>query len=131
MLELEADNYCFACGPDNPFGLHMTFSDEGEDYVCRWTARGQHQGWSAILHGGIVSTLLDEVMTWRLVSLGKNVVTAEITVRLKQPTPLGQELTIRGRVTGSRRRYYETAGEIILPDGTVTATATAKFIETP
>ncbi|MEN6302012.1 MAG: PaaI family thioesterase [Armatimonadia bacterium] len=127
--ELQADTYCFACGKDNPFGLHMEFVDEGDDYVCRWHPQPHHQGWSKILHGGLVSTLLDEVMTWRLVSLGHNVVTAEIAVRLKEPTPLDQELTIRGRVVAQRRRLFEVEGEIVLPDGTVTATANAKFME--
>lgn len=131
MLQLEADTHCFACGKDNPFGLHMTFTEEGVDYVCRWQPQPHHQGWSQILHGGLISTLLDEVMTWRLVSRGHNVVTAEITVRLKHPTPLDQELTVRARVTSERRRFFETEGEIILPDGTVTATATAKFIAAP
>lgn len=128
-MELQSDTYCFACGKDNPIGLAMTFTEEGGDYVCHWTPRPEHQGWSRILHGGIVSTLLDEVMTWRLVSLGKRVVTAEMTVRLKQPTPLDEELTIRARVTASRRRFHEVEAEIALPDGTVTATATGKFIE--
>ena len=131
MLQLDADTYCFACGKDNPFGLHMEFTEEGQDYVCRWTPQAHLQGWSRILHGGIVTTLLDETMTWRLISLGKHVVTAEMTVRLKQPTPLDQELTVRARVTVERRRYYEAASEISLPDGTVTATATAKFLEAP
>lgn len=127
--ELQADTYCFACGKDNPFGLHMEFVDEGDDYVCRWHPQPHHQGWVKILHGGLVSTLLDEVMTWRLVSLGHDVVTAEITVRLKEPTPLDQELTVRGRVVAQRRRLFEVEGEIALPDGTVTATANAKFME--
>ncbi|MEN6546450.1 MAG: PaaI family thioesterase [Armatimonadia bacterium] len=127
--ELQADAYCFACGKDNPFGLHMEFVDEGDDYVCRWHPQAHHQGWVKILHGGLVSTLLDEVMTWRLVSLGHNVVTAEIAVRLKQPTPLDQELTIRGRVVAQRRRLFEVEGEIVLPDGTITATANGKFME--
>lgn len=127
--ELQADTYCFACGKDNPFGLHMEFVDEGDDYVCRWHPQPHHQGWVKILHGGLVSTLLDEVMTWRLVSLGHNVVTAEITVRLKAPTPLDQELTVRGRVVAQRRRLFDVEGEIVLPDGTVTATANAKFME--
>lgn len=129
-LQLEADTYCFACGKDNPFGLHMIFHEEGEDYVSRWTPQPHHQGWSKILHGGLVSTLLDETMTWRLVSRGKSVVTAEMTVRLKKPTPLDQELTVRARITSERRRFYETEAELLLPDGTVTATATAKFIAT-
>jgi len=127
--QLEADTFCFACGKDNPCGLHMTFTDEGEDYVCRWRPQAQHQGWSAILHGGLVSTLLDETMTWRLVSRGVNVVTAEMTVRLKAPTPLDQELTIRARLVSQRRRLHEVEGEITLPDGTVSATATGKFME--
>lgn len=129
-LELRADTFCFACGKDNPYGLHMEFTDEGEDYVARWTPQPHHQGWSEILHGGLVSTLLDEVMTWRLVSRGLQVVTAEMTVRLKAPTPLGQELTIRARVTNQRRKLHEVEGEITLPDGTVTATATGKFMQT-
>jgi acyl-coenzyme A thioesterase PaaI-like protein len=128
-LRLEADNFCFACGKDNPFGLHMNFTDEGEDYVCRWQPEAHHQGWSQILHGGLVSTLLDEVMTWRLVSRGINVVTAEMNVRLKAPTPLDQELTIRARVVSQRRRLYEVESEITLPDGTVNAAANAKFME--
>lgn len=128
-VRLVADTFCFACGKDNPFGLHMQFAEEGEDYVCRWTPQPHHQGWHKILHGGLVSTLLDEVMTWRLVSRGINAVTAEMTVRLKAPTPLDQELTIRARVVRQRRRLYELGAEIVLPDGTVTATATAKMME--
>jgi acyl-coenzyme A thioesterase PaaI-like protein len=96
--------------------------------VCRWTPRPEHQGWHQILHGGLVSTVLDEVMTWRLVSRGLYAMTAEMTVRLKAPTPLDQELTIRARVVSQRRRFYEVEGEITLPDGTVTATATAKYM---
>lgn len=126
--ELIADTFCFACGKDNPYGLHMEFTDEGEDYVCRWHPQPHHQGWHKILHGGLVSTVLDEVMTWRLVSRGIHAVTAEMTVRLKAPTPLDQELTIRARLVSQRRRFYETEAEITLPDGTVTATATAKYV---
>jgi acyl-coenzyme A thioesterase PaaI-like protein len=126
--ELVADTFCFACGKDNPCGLHMAFTDEGEDYVSRWTPRPEHQGWHKILHGGLISTLLDEVMTWRLVSRGLYAMTAEMTVRLKAPTPLDQELTIRARVVNQRRRFYEVEGEITLPDGTVTATATGKYM---
>lgn len=128
-MQLEADDYCFACGKENPQGLHMTFSEEGEYYVSRWQPLPHHQGWYKILHGGLVSTLLDEVMTWRLVSQGHEVVTAEITVRLKTPTPLDQELTARARVVSQRRKFYEVESELLLADGTVTATASGKFME--
>lgn len=127
-LQLQTDDYCIACGRDNPHGLHMEFTDEGEYYVSHWTPQPWHQGWHGIMHGGVVTMLLDEVMTWRLVSQGINAVTAEINVRLRQPTPVDQPLTIRARLVSSRRRFYETEGEILLPDGTVTAVATAKFV---
>lgn len=130
-LELTADTYCFACGKDNPNGLYMEFTDEGEYYVSHWRPQPHHQGWHRILHGGLVSTLLDEVMTWRLVSRGIKAVTAEMTVRLKAPTPLDQELTIRARVVSQRRNIYVVEGELLLPDGTVTATAEAKLMEMP
>ena len=127
-MELQTDDYCFACGKDNPIGLGMTFEDEGEDYVARWRPAPHHQGWPGVMHGGLVATLLDEVMTWRLASRGINAFTAEMTLRLKRPTPLDQELTVRGRIVLQRQRFYETEAEIALPDGTVTATARAKFL---
>jgi acyl-coenzyme A thioesterase PaaI-like protein len=128
-MQLEADDYCFACGKANPCGLHMTFYEEGDYYVSRWHPQPHHQGWYNILHGGLVTTLLDEVMTWRLVSLGHQVVTAELTVRLKAPTPLDKELTARARVVSQRRKFFETEAELLLPDGTVVATANGKFME--
>jgi uncharacterized protein (TIGR00369 family) len=128
-MQLEADDYCFACGKENPHGLQMTFHEEGEYYISRWQPQPHHQGWYKILHGGLVSTLLDEVMTWRLVSQGHNVVTAEITVRLKAPTPLEGELTARARVVSQRRKFFEVESELLLADGTVTATASGKFME--
>ena len=128
MMDLQPDTYCFACGKDNPIGLHMEFADEGEYYVSRWRPRPEHQGWSQILHGGLTATLLDEVMTWRLVSRGLKVVTAELSLRLHHPTPLDQELLIRARVVSQRRTLYEVEGEILTPDGTITAYATAKFM---
>ena len=54
-----------------------------------------------------------------------NAVTARLEIRYRHPTPIGQELTISGWITGQRRNMYELAGKIELPDGTVTAEAKA------
>jgi acyl-coenzyme A thioesterase PaaI-like protein len=131
--ELGVDDYCFACGQANPKGLHLTFRFEGEEYVCDFTAAREYQGWTDIVHGGIVSTVMDEVMTRLLWERGIGAMTAELTVRLKHPTPVGRPLTARARLVSQRRRLYETAAELSLEDGTVTATATGKFlqVETP
>ncbi len=126
--ELVADNYCFACGPANPKGLHLTFRFEGDEYVCDFTPAPEYQGWDDIVHGGIVATVLDEVMTRILYETGINAMTAELTVRLKKPVPTGRPATARARVVGARKRLYRTEAELRLADGTVAATATGKFL---
>ena len=127
--ELAADNYCFACGQANPKGLHLTFRFEGDEYVCDFIAAREYQGWTDILHGGIVATVLDEVMTRLLWERGISAMTVELTVRLKRPTPVGRPLTARARLASQRRRLYQTEAEVSLEDGTVTATATGKFLQ--
>ena len=62
---LEEQGYnCFACCPDNPFGLKMEFYEDGDDIVCLWDAHPNFQGWLNTLHGGIQSTLMDEIGGW-------------------------------------------------------------------
>jgi len=126
--ELAVDDYCFACGGANPKGLHLTFRFEGDDYVCDFTPEKEYQGWTDILHGGIVATVLDEVMTRLLWEKKLNAVTAELHVRLRRPVPVGQPATARARLTASRRRVHETEAELILADGTLAATAQGKFM---
>ena len=55
---------CFGCCPDNPSGLRMTFSEEGDYIVSRWQSDGTFQGWINTLHGGIQATLIDETAGW-------------------------------------------------------------------
>jgi uncharacterized protein (TIGR00369 family) len=126
--ELAVDDYCFACGRANPKGLHLAFRFEGDDYVCDFTPAKEYQGWTDIVHGGIVATVLDEVMTRLLWEKGLNAVTAELHIRLKRPVPVGQSATARARLIGSRRRIYETEAELTLADGTLAATAHGKFM---
>jgi uncharacterized protein (TIGR00369 family) len=127
--ELGVDNYCFACGQANPKGLHLTFRFEGEEYVCDFAPEREYQGWTDILHGGIVSTVMDEVMTRLLWEKGISAMTAELTVRLKRPAPVGRPMTARARLVSQRKRLYETEAELTLEDGTLAATATGKFLQ--
>ena len=82
------------------------------------------------MHGGIVSTLLDEIMARYIYAKGMTAVTARLEVRYVKPTPIGVPLLIKGRITKNKGRLYETAGTIELPDGTVTAEGTAKVFVT-
>ncbi|CUH94318.1 hypothetical protein P22_0384 [Propionispora sp. 2/2-37] len=115
------DSWCFACGEKNPIGLKMTFREEKDTYISEFTAGREHQSYNGILHGGIISTLLDETMVRYLYSKGLNAVTARLEVRYRQPTPIGQALTISGCIARKRGNLYEMTGKITLTDGTVTA----------
>ena len=56
------DGYmCFGCAPNNPLGLHMEFFEDGDDIVAFWKPQGTYQGWLRTLHGGIQTTLMDEL----------------------------------------------------------------------
>ena len=117
----DRNQWCFACGAANPIGLKLTFREEGDVYAATFTAGPEHQGYDGIMHGGLVSTLLDEIMARYIYAKGKNGVTAKLEVRYRQPTPIGQPLELRGWITEEKSRMYQLEGQIRLADGTVTA----------
>lgn len=131
-MKLQDNRWCFACGPDNPHGLHLgDFHFQGDKYVCTFTPQRHHQGWADITHGGIVATLLDEIMTKMLAARGTEAVTVELTIRYRHPLPLGQQAVVRGWVTSQRGPLIHAAAELVLPDETVIATAHAKLMTPP
>jgi len=125
------DGWCFACGPHNPHGLHLTdFHFEDGQYICHFTPQRHHQGWVGLTHGGIVATLLDEIMTRMLWEQGVNAMTGELNVRYRQPAATGQSLTVRGWVERKHGKLITAEARVELASGAVAAEAQAKFIQT-
>lgn len=121
MNVTDPNSWCFVCGRDNPIGLHLTFREENDTYITTFTPGPEHQSYNGVLHGGLISTLLDEIMARYLYAKGQTAVTAKLEVRFRSPTPIGQPLIISGRITGQKGKMYEMAGTVALADGTVTA----------
>jgi len=128
---LEPHN-CFACGTLNVHGLQLELH-AGEDRCwVETTLAERFQGWDGIAHGGIICTILDEVMAWALVDHDMWGVTARMNVEFKKPVPLGRPIRAEGRVLEARRRLVEAEGVILDPaDGTVLARSTATFMAAP
>lgn len=77
---------CFGCSPNNPFGLKLVFTEEDEYITATWEPEEHFQGWCNTLHGGIQTTLLDEIASWLVfVKLNTSGVTAEMKVKLRKP----------------------------------------------
>lgn len=117
-MRLDTDDFCFACGQSNPHGLRLTgFRLEGDTYAFDWTPQPHVQGWHQIVHGGIITTVLDEAVTRLLFEQGIPAVTAEITVRFLRPLPVSTPTLVHARKTDQRGRLIRAEASISDPDG--------------
>ncbi|MCI6551202.1 MAG: PaaI family thioesterase [Prevotella sp.] len=96
---------CFGCSPDNPLGLHMEFFESGDEVISFWRPQGHYQGWIGVMHGGILSTLIDETAGWIVMrKLQTAGMTAKLDIRFKHPVMASDnQLTIRGHIVDQKR----------------------------
>lgn len=109
LMQLDSPaNHCFVCGPDNPIGLKVKFRLEKEDEIllCRaeFTPQEVHCGYNSMTHGGIVYSLLDDVMANYHYLQGQVVVTARMSVRYAASLPVGTAVALQARMVESKRR---------------------------
>ena len=123
-------HHCFACGTDNPIGLNMQFY-RLEDTVCSdITLKKDHEGWENMAHGGIVSTLLDEVMSWTVLYFKRTfLVTRKMNIKYIKPVPLHAPLTIRGKILDDTcTPKIEIRGEIVDAEQKLLVRSTGEFV---
>lgn len=123
------DGYCFACGPDNPAGMHVWFENLGDDGVrAQTTLAPQFQGWQGVAHGGIAISLLDEAMAHAAGYAGYRGVTASMNVRFRKPVPLGAPLVVVGRIAWVRGKVLGVEAEVRSASGTLLLQGTGHFL---
>jgi len=128
MREVAKYSYCFVCGDKNEHGLRIKFLADRDKAIAHYEPQEKFQGYKGILHGGITSTLLDEIMIKAVYAYDVVAVTAEMTVRFKKPIRLSDKLELTARVVQRKRRFCSTEGEIRREDGELLATATGKYL---
>ena len=128
VKDLIDDGMCFVCGPRNDLGLGLKFAVQGEDMVAEFLPQVHHQGFQGVVHGGLISTLLDEVMAHVLIHQGKKAVTAKMEVRFKQMARVGERLAVSGRLQREKGRMLELDAEVRTAAGELVATATGTWI---
>jgi acyl-coenzyme A thioesterase PaaI-like protein len=125
-------HHCFACGELNEHGLHLVLHTSPDGAWTELVLDRRFQGWEAVAHGGIVCTILDEVMAWAVIGRGTWGVTARMAVTFRGPVLTGTAIRAEGWVVEQRRRAVRAEGRVIDPaTGTVLATGESTFVALP
>ncbi len=125
---LEDDHYCFVCGKNNPFGLQLDFSLHDGKVISEFILKKSHQGYRDIIHGGIISTILDEAMVKAALLQNMPAVTAEITIRFRNPLMVDEHALVEAFIKKNKKKIIETRSEIRKTDNTIIAEGYAKLI---
>lgn len=130
-MKFETNQNCFVCGENNANGLKLSFEIDKEKQTLKTTfiASPTFQGWDGIVHGGIISTLLDEVMAKLIHELGYQAVTASLEIKFKKPAPILEPLLVHGEIAEVSKRLIRTKARVAKEDGTILATGTSTFLK--
>lgn len=130
MSELPHTRTCFVCGEKNPLGLNLRFHEADGVVTARFTPRPEHIGFQNVTHGGVLATVIDEIMVWACAVAAKRFAyCAEMTTRFHQPARPGEELTVSAELTSNRRnRIFEAQAAIRTGDDRLVAEGTGKYL---
>ena len=118
---------CFFCGPATG-GLTLELQYEDGKAFCQFTAPERFQGYNGMLHGGIISGVLDEVMWWTVFMNTKvSIVTWKIEVEYKRPVLCGKAYRASGQLLRTAHGTYFVSGLIEDAQGQTCARANASF----
>ena len=128
-LRARSQSDCFVCGQDNPRGLRIRYQhQDNSEATAMWTPATALEGFRGIVHGGIVSTVLDEAISKALAAEGCEALTAELRVRFRRRVASGGVYLIRGWIVDRGKRLIRTEATLSAQDGTEHAHAWATFL---
>lgn len=130
------DKYCFVCGNENKIGLNIDFKiKEDKSVVGKVTPSENYMGFKGVLHGGVISAILDDAMDWAIFAkIGEYFVTSSMRVKFKKPGPIGEELTVEGTCDYEKGKIskIQTAKAVLKDkDGNIIANSEGKFFKIP
>ena len=130
MKTLPHTRSCFVCGESNPVGLKVRFETDGRIVQARFRPRPEHVGFKQTIHGGLIATLLDEIMVWACaVQTRRFAFCAELNVRFLNPVRPEEDLIAVGELASNRRdRLFEAKAELKNEAGIVLASGTGKYL---
>lgn len=128
-LDNSREHDCFGCSPLNPYGLQMKFFSDDQALFSWLTVPGHLCGWDSLVHGGVVATILDEIMGWTIIHfLKKFGLTNVITVEFHKHVQVGEQIRAEGRVLEVKAKRQATVeGRLYKGENTLCAQAVGTF----
>ena len=130
MQELPHTHSCFVCGESNPLGLRLRFHTDGRVVTTRFRPCAEHIGFKGVVHGGLIATVLDEIMVWACaVQTRRFAFCAELNVRFVSSLAPGGEVVVTSELVENRRnRIFATTATVQSAAGELLAEATGKYM---
>ena len=120
------------CGDANPAGLDVQFHRDAAGVTCAWLPEEKHLGYRDRVHGGVIASILDEVMAWVPSSEYRRLCySIELNVKYRRPVIAGRTYRVEGRVVEVKRRAARTEARVIDEAGVVYAAATGMYMPLP
>ncbi|HEY61162.1 MAG: PaaI family thioesterase [Anaerolineales bacterium] len=127
---------CFVCGVKNPIGLHLEFFEtESGEVICDHIIPENYQGYPGVAHGGIVASMVDEVLG--RVHMGNDpnnprfMYTARLTVHYRKPVPVEKPIRIIGRPVKVKAHSATSRAQVLDENGELLAEADAVLVDIP
>ena len=116
-LPVRCNHHCFGCSPINTAGLKMTFATDGESVISSLKVPEHLCGWDHLVHGGVIATILDEIMSWTAIHLLKKIIlTKSVSIDFIKPVYIGKMLTAKGRVIKLKSKREALMEGVIISD---------------
>ncbi|HAB19907.1 MAG TPA: PaaI family thioesterase [Verrucomicrobiota bacterium] len=133
MEPLPNTRNCFVCGLQNPVGLRLGIATDRRVVEARFQFRREFCGFTDTIHGGLIATVLDEIMVWAVgVGTGELSYCAEMTVRFQRPATPESDILARGELEANKRgRLFLAKGELFNTAGDLLSESTGKYLPIP
>jgi uncharacterized protein (TIGR00369 family) len=127
-IQAEAHPFCFVCSGSNPMGLALRYTSQPDGSVsAKFLGHSALEGYSGLLHGGVIAALLDGAMTNCLFAQGRAALTVELKVRYHESVAAAEEVLVHARMEDDAHGLYQLRAELA-QSGKIKASATGKFM---
>jgi len=131
-IRARTQNSCVVCGQENPHGLRIHYHLQEDGAIAAdWQPTENWEGFEGIVHGGIISTVLDEAMSKAVAAMNFEALTSELRVRFRHHVGAGENLRIRGWIVARVKRLIKTEATLTSANGSERAHAWASFLAVP